>query len=851
MQTDASPLAAAARRDIAAELASLSTSAAGLTTGEAERRARVYGPNAIAPDGVGVLPVLLAQLENPFLGLLAATAAISLALGQSRDAAIILVIVVLSVALSFVNEFRSRRVVADLRRRLRRSATALRDGRLTVVEAASLVPGDVVALRTGDIVPADLRLIEARDLECDEGTLTGEAMPVAKTASAGAGTDPLDLPSCAFLGTVVRGGSARGVVVATGKATEFGRIAARVGVRLPQTAFQRGLRGVTTLLVRITVAVCVAVFAVNALVRTNVFEALLFALAIAVSLTPQLLPAIVTISLSTGARRMAEKKVLVKRLIAIEDIGNVEVLFTDKTGTLTLGELRFREAVDAEGKPSEAALGLGASCTTLPAGGTAGIIDALDLALRAAAAAAGIDTSHATRRAELPFDHERRLVSVLIDGPDGTRIITKGAPEAVLARCTRVPAAAPATIAARFAAGARVIAVAQRPAPGRTSLSAAEEHDLAFVGLLVFEDPPKIDAAGAIRRLETLGIRLKIVTGDNDAVAVRICGELGIPVEGVLTGAQLATMDDVALAAALRRTTIFARVSPEDKARIIRAQRADDVDVGFLGDGVNDAIALHDADVGISVESAVDVARDAADVVLVTKDLGIVADGVVEGRRIFTNTVKYVLMATSSNLGNMLSTAGASLVLPFLPLLPSQILLNNLLYDASEMTIPSDAVDQEQLRRPAHWDMRLIGRFMLVFGPLSALGDVAMFIALLTFLHADPAMFRAGYFAESFVTQTLVVFAIRTRRVPFFTSRPGAALATTTLAVTAIGAGLTFSPFAPLFGFARLGWTIVPVLAAVTVSYVVLVEAAKTLFFRRLEGSMDIRHDREAEPALR
>ena len=801
MQSDASPLAAA-----------------GLTTDEAERRARVYGPNAIAPEGVGAIPVLLTQLENPFLGLLAATAAVSFALGQSRDAAVIFVIVVLSVALSFLNEFRSRRVVADLRRRLRRSATALRDGRLTTVEAAALVPGDVVALRTGDIVPADLRLIEARDLECDEGTLTGEATPVPKTASPGEGNGLPGLASRAFLGTVVRAGSARGVVVATGKATELGRIAARVGVRLPQTAFQRGLRGVTTLLVQITLAVCLVVFAVNALVRANVVEALLFALAIAVSLTPQLLPAIVTISLSTGARRMAEKKVLVKRLIAIEDIGNVEVLFTDKTGTLTLGELRFREAVDAEGDPSRAVLALGASCTMSPGGAGAGIVDALDLALRAAAASAAIDAGPATRRAELPFDHERRLVSVLVDGPDGTRIITKGAPEAVLARCTHVPAAAAGTVAARFAAGARVIAVAQRRAPGATTLRAADERDLTFAGLLVFEDPPKTDAAEAIRRLETLGIRLKIVTGDNDAVAVRICAELGIPVDGVLTGAQLAAMDDGALAAALGRTTIFARVSPEDKARIIRVQRAGDVDVGFLGDGVNDAIALHDADVGISVESAVDVARDAADVVLVTKDLGIVADGVVEGRRIFTNTVKYVLMATSSNLGNMVSTAGASLVLPFLPLLPAQILLDNLLYDASEMTIPSDAVDEEQLRRPAHWDTHLIGRFMLVFGPLSALGDLAMFVALLTYLHADPATFRAGYFAESFVTQTLVVFAIRTRRVPFFTSRPGVAFAATTLAVTAIGAGLTFSPFAPSFGFARLGWSVVPTLAVIVVA---------------------------------
>jgi len=573
--------------------------------------------------------------------------------------------------------------------------------------------------------------------------------------------------------------------------------------------------------------------------RHNFFETLLFALAIAVSLTPQLLPAIVTISLATGARRMARRSVLVKRLVSIEDLGNVEVLFTDKTGTLTLGQLAFGEAVDAAGALSDRVLRLGLLCTASPnaAVEALGITDALDAALRRAPQAALVDTAAFRRAGEVPFDHDRRLVSVLgDDGGAGRIIIAKGAPEAILARCADVPSGLDAILHDRFAAGYRVIAIASRPGAGLTTLAAADERDLAFEGLLVFADPPKPDAAASIQRLAKLGVIVKIVTGDNDLVATRVCAELGIAVEGVLTGAQLEAMDDVTLAASLGKTTVFARVSPEQKARLIRLQRAADVDVGFLGDGVNDAVALHDADVGISVESAADVARDAADVVLVTKDLGILADGILEGRRIFTNTVKYVLMAVSSNFGNMLSSSGASLVLPFLPLLPSQVLLNNLLYDFSEMTIPTDRVDDEALRRPSHWDTRMIGRFMLAFGPLNALADTSVFLVLLLVLHAGPALFRSGYFAESFITQTLIVFAIRTRRVPFFRSSPSISLAASTLGVTAIGIALTFSPLAGLFGFARLGWSFVPILAAIVVGYTLLVEAMKAFFYRRALG---------------
>jgi Mg2+-importing ATPase len=643
------------------------------------------------------------------------------------------------------------------------------------------------------------------------------------------------------MGTIVRSGSARGVVVATGRSTQLGAIAASLGKRLPETTFQKGLRQFSGLLVWITAIVLIVVFPLLAIVHHSFFESLLFALAIAVSLTPQLLPAIVTVSLATGARRMAQRQVLVKRLVSIEDLGNMTVLFTDKTGTLTAGRMTFADALDTEGRHSDAVLELATICTVSIGGGAGAaggnVTTALDEALLAAPAAKAVDASRWNALAQVPFDYERRRSSVLVD--DGTRrsILVEGAPESVLGVCTAVPAGLAAVLDAQFSSGARVVAIASRPAIGLTTIGAADERDLTLAGLLTFNDPPKSDAAASIARLRKLGVTVKIITGDNELVAKKICSDLDMPIGGTLNGADLAKMDDEAATAAMRATTIFARIAPDQKARLIELQLAAGDTVGFLGDGVNDAIALHDADVGISVESATDVAKDAADIVLVTKDLGILADGVAEGRRIFANTVKYVLMATSSNFGNTLSTAVGSLILPFLPLLPSQILLNNLLYDFSEMTIPTDNVDEEQLRRPAHWDMGLIRRFMLVFGPISSVGDISIFAVLLLAFHASPAAFRSGYFIESFVTQTLIIFAIRTRRVPFFRSRPSTALALTTLGVALAGASLPFTPLASFFGFAPLPLSYFAFLAPVALAYVVVVELGKLAFFHRTKAT--------------
>jgi Mg2+-importing ATPase len=694
----------------------------GLSGAEAARRLAVVGPNAVQSHGARPLRVLWRQLRNPLLILLAAAAVTSFAVGERTDGVIVLAIVGLSVGLGFLNEFRSERAVAELHTRISHRSVVCRDGQLTPVDVRELVPGDLVLLDVGDVVPADLRLVEVHGLECDESVLTGEAMPDAKSVAAEPACDsPLDLPNCALMGTVVRAGTGRGLVARTGTSTAFGHIAKSLGAQSGATAFQLGLRDFSMLLVKVTAVLTVSIFVVNWALGHPLLEAALFSLAIAVGLTPQLLPAIVTLSLSFGAQRLARRSVLVKRLVSIEDFGNIEVLFTDKTGTLTEGRIRFAAALDPAGALSQDTLMLGLLCNSAAvANGHAIGGNPLDQAIWEAPAARPSEVAAYRRLAELPFDYDRKLMSVLVAGDDGRgRLVTKGAPEVLLERCRAVPETAREVLDAQFAAGSRVVAVATREAGDARAITLADERDLELAGFLVFVDPPKPSAAASLARLARLGIAVKILTGDNDRVASRLCADLGVPVAGTLTGAALDGMDDAALQAALPGTTIFARVTPEQKSRVIRAQRAQGTDVGFLGDGVNDAIALHDADVGISVDSGTDVAKDAADIVLLEKDLDILADGVVEGRRIFANTIKYVLMGTSSNFGNMFSAAGASVFLPFLPMTATQILLNNLLYDVSEMTIPTDNVDEELLERPAHWDIGFIRRFMMVFGPIS------------------------------------------------------------------------------------------------------------------------------------
>jgi len=830
-------LRSAAMTETDAVLNELASDPQGLSNDEVARRLQQVGPNALRSHGARPLVIFLRQLRNPLLILLVTTAVVSAFVGEGTDAIIILAIIGLSVGLGFFNEYRSARAVEELHSQLRHTALAVRDGKPIAVDVTLLVPGDVVQLSVGDVVPADLRLLSADGLECDESILTGESLPVEKQKAAVESPEsPLALPSCAFMGTVVRNGSGLGVVTQTGAGTEFGRIATRLGERQPQTAFQLGLRDFSLMLVSVTAILASTILVVNLLLGHGTLDSILFALAIAVGLTPQLLPAIVTVSLSTGARRLAERKVVVKRLVAIEDLGNIDVFFTDKTGTLTEGKITFSSALDTAGQKSDEVLREGLLCNeaVLNDGHVAGG-NPLDRALWESPDSSRLGAAAAKRLATLPFDYERRLVSVLVEGDRGERlVIVKGAPEAVLARSMNTSPQAQAVLEQLFAQGSRVVAVATRAAEGQTELTPDDERDLELAGFLTFLDPPKPDAADALAQLDRLGVEVKVITGDNAMVASKVCQDIGLNVLGTITGAELDELDDERLAHRLPKTTIFARVTPEQKSRVIKAQQRLGADVGFLGDGVNDAVALHDADAGISVQTATDVAKDAADIVLLDKDLGILADGIAQGRRIFANTIKYVLMGTSSNFGNMFSAGGASLFLSFLPMLPTQILLNNLLYDIGEMTIPTDNVDEEQLQKPAHWDIRMIRRFMLFFGPISSIFDFATFGIMIWVFNAHAPLFRSGWFVESLATQSLVIFAIRTRRVPFLRSRPSKPLTITTLAVVAVGVMLPFSPIAHVLGFTPLPAAFFGFLVVMVLAYLVLIELGKQRFYRAL-----------------
>ncbi len=822
----------AARTPTPDVLKALESGTGGLSSDEAQRRLTRYGPNALRSHGARAWTVLARQLRNPLLLLLLGAATVSGVTGDPSDAVIIGVIVALSVGLGFVNEYRSEQAVEALHSQIHHTALVIRDGVPKRVDVTALVPGDLVQLSVGDIVPADVRLLETVELECDEAVLTGEALPVEKTADAVSSGDR----SCALMGTVVREGSARGVVVRTGMQTGFGRIAAGLGTRPAETAFQVGLRQFSFLLVRVAGVLTTAIFVINLLLHRPFIDALLFSLAIAIGLTPQLLPAIVTVSLSTGSRRLARRKVLVKRLVSIEDLGNITLLFTDKTGTLTEGHITFDRALDATGAAEPRAHLLGLVCNEATLDGVHAVSgNALDMALWDAAEVAMSAEALGWKRVSLrPFDHTRRLSTVIADAPDGTRqLLVKGEPETVLKHSDGVPASAAATLSALYEAGARVIAIGSRAAPGLATACDADEQHLQLVGFLVFVDRPKADAAESLARLDRLGIVVKVITGDSPQVAAKVAADIGLNVLGVLIGDEADALSDEALGAAIEKTTIFARVGPETKARIVQVQRLHGADVAFMGDGVNDAVALHHADVGISVDTGTDVAKDAADIILLDKDLGVLADGVVEGRRIFANTIKYVLMATSSNFGNMFSAAAASAFLSFLPMLPTQILLNNLLYDGSQMTIPTDNVDEEMLARPSAWDIGFIRSFMMFFGPLSSIFDFATFAVMLWVLHAHAPEFRTGWFVESLATQTLVIFVIRTRRHPFWRSRPSASLLLASLAVPVIGVALPYLPFGHSLGFTHLPLRYYPILAVLVVAYVVLVESVKSVFYRR------------------
>lgn len=830
-----SAILAAATQSAADVLRGLDVDASGLTAEDAAARLARFGPNAVQAGRAHAGRVLLSQVRSPILLLLFVTAAVSAVIGDTVDAAVIATILVVSIGLGFANEYRAARTAVSLHERIRHRAVVVRAGERAVIDVSGLVPGDLVLLAAGASVPADLRLLETLDLRCDESIVTGESTSVDKRIEPVAGSPEVgDLDCCALMGTVVQSGQGRGVVVATGPDTEFGRIAAGLDRREPQTEFQRGLARFSSFLLVVALILTAGILVANILLGRSWLDALLFSLAIAVGITPQLLPAVVSTSLSAGARSLARRNVLVKRMVCIEDLGDLDLLITDKTGTLTDGRVTYSHPVPAPGVSSDrltrAALLATDADWTSPHPGTAGL-DPLDAALWRGAG--GGWAPRAVGRVDmLPFDHDRRMMSVLVTDDGAQRIICKGAPESVLPQCATVPAAAREALDELYRQGLRVVAVADRAATGAVRIRPGDETGLNLLGYVCFVDAPKPGAAHSLARLAALGVDMRIATGDNGQVAERVCEELGLGSIGVMTGAEVDDLDEAALEEAVQRATVFARVSPEQKGRIVSAFRAHGRSVGFLGDGVNDALALHQADVGVSVDSAVDIAKDAADVLLLDKDLGVLADGVVEGRRIFANTMKYVFMGTSSNFGNMFSAAVASLVLPFLPMLPGQILLNNLLYDTSQLAIPTDHADPEQLRTPSHWNIGQIRRFMLVFGPISSLFDFATFALMLGVFHALPPEFRTGWFIESIATQTLIVFAIRTRRVPFLRSRPSVPLVAAVAGVVALAAAIPFTPLAAPLGFAPLPAPFFLALMLMLVGYLVVVEVAKYFFYR-------------------
>jgi Mg2+-importing ATPase len=819
----------------------LQTTTQGLTSQTARRRLARHGPNLLAPvKRSDALTLLLAQFKSPIILILLAAAGLSFFLRNPTDALIILTIVLVSGLLGFWQERGAAGAIERLLAMVEVKAMVLRDGRQQEIPVARVVPGDLVILNAGDVIPGDCVVVESKDLFVDEAALTGETYPVEKAAGVCLPDAPLGRrTNSVWMGTHVVSGTATAAVVRTGVETEFGRVAGRLKLRPPETEFERGVRRFGYLLMEVTLLLVIAIFAINVYLDRPVLDAFLFSLALAVGLTPQLLPAIITINLSHGAKRMAAHKVIVKRLASIENFGGMDVLCVDKTGTLTEGRVRLHSALDTDGRPNEKVLFYAA----LNASYETGFTNPIDQAIRSHRS---WDLHGCRKLDEVPYDFIRKRLSILVEKDGVPLMITKGALTNVLAVCSSVETAegtnaplAPTrgALQSRFEAlsheGFRTLGVAYRVVERGALITKEHESDMTFLGFLVFFDPPKPGVIETIRQLKALGISLKIVTGDNRLVTGWIARQVGLQSPRMLTGPELARIGDDALRRQIAEIDLFAEVEPNQKERIILALRKAGHVVGYLGDGINDASALHTADVGISVEGAVDVAKEAADLVLLEKNLSVLAEGVREGRTTFANTLKYVFMATSANFGNMFSMAGASLFLSFLPLLPKQILLTNLLTDLPEMTIATDRVDAEMTDQPRRWNLQFIRRFMVTFGLISSVFDYLTFGVLLFYLHASTEQFRAGWFVESVVSASLIVLVVRSRR-PFILSRPGRYLWVTTLVTVAATVAIPFLPLGTMFGFGTLPPSFLLVMAVIVALYVLSAEMAKQLFYRKV-----------------
>jgi len=823
-------------------LSKLQTNTKGLTTKDAKSRLARYGANRLKPPKKSdTFTLLISQFKSPIILILLFATGLSLFLGNYVDASIILAIVLISGLLGFWQERGASNAVAKLLAIVQIKAAALRDGNEIEIPVEDIVPGDIVILNAGDIVPGDCMLIESKDVFVDEAMLTGETFPVEKIISVlPAGTILSQRKNTVWMGTHIVSGSAKVLVVYTGKDTEFGKVSERLKLKSPETEFERGIRRFGYFLGEVTLILVVIIFAINVYLQRPVLDSFLFSLALAVGLTPQLLPAIISINLAHGAKNMAKKKVIVKRLASIENFGSMNIICSDKTGTLTEGIVKVESTLDVNGASSDKVFQYAYINASLETGFTNPIDEAIRTFRK-------VDISGYNKKDEIPYDFLRKRLSILVLNGDKRLMITKGALDNILEVCTSAETSegnvvdistVRESLQKHFEEfsnnGFRTLGIAYKNITFDSLIKKSDESGMTFLGFITLFDPPKSNIAETITSLKNLGVSLKVITGDNHLVATNISKKMGLTNSKIITGTDVNQMSDSALIQHVREVDVYAEIEPNQKERIIIAMRKAGNVVGYMGDGINDASALHAADVGISVDTAADVAKDAADIVLLEKDLGVLIEGVKEGRMTFANTLKYVFMATSANFGNMFSMAGVSLFIPFLPLLPKQILLTNLLTDFPEMTIATDNVDNEMVEHPRRWDIKAIRKFMITFGLVSSVFDYLTFGLLLLILNVNEAQFRTGWFLESVVSASFIVLVIRSRK-PFFKSRPGKQLLIATISVIIITLILPFTPVGSVFGFSSLSLTTYLLLLLIVVIYIFTAEIAKTIFYKRVK----------------
>ncbi|MGA7722550.1 MAG: magnesium-translocating P-type ATPase [Ignavibacteriaceae bacterium] len=822
-------------------LKNLNTTKDGLKTGEARQRLAQYGANTLKPPKRSDdFTLLVGQFKSPLILILLFATALSFFLGDTVDAYIILSIVLASGLLGFWQERGASNAVKKLLSIVQIKAAVMRDGSSKEIPVEEIVPGDVVVLHAGDIIPGDGLIQDSKDLFVDEAMLTGETFPAEKTSSVLPAETALgQRTNSLWMGTHVVSGSATALIVRTGKDTEFGKVSDRLKLRPPETEFEHGIKQFGYFLMEVTLLLVVAIFAINVYLARPVMDSFLFSLALAVGLTPQLLPAIISINLSHGAKRMAEKKVIVKRLSSIENFGSMNVICSDKTGTLTEGTVQLQSALNVDGAPSDKVF-LHSYLNSFYQTGFKNPIDEAICNFKK------LDLSGYQKQDEIPYDFNRKRLSILVSQNGSHLMVTKGALKNVLEVCSSAEDSSGAVVDISTVQdkiqqhfeefsnkGFRTLGVAYKNITTDSNITKDQETGMTFSGFIVLFDPPKPNIIDTITNLKNLGVALKVITGDNHLVAVNVAQQIGLKNTKILTGPDLNNMSDTALMNTVGGVDVFAEIEPNQKERIIIALKKAGNVVGYMGDGINDASAIHAADVGISVDSAVDVAKDAADIVLLEKDLGVLVQGVREGRATFANTLKYVFMATSANFGNMFSMAGASLLLKFLPLLPKQILLTNLMTDFPEMTIATDSVDKEMIEYPRRWNIKAIRKFMITFGIISSVFDYLTFGVLLFILHAGEVQFRTAWFVESVASASLIVLVIRSRR-PFFRSQPGKYLLIATLTIVAVTIILPFTPIAGILGFSPLSLPLFIYIALIILLYIVTAEVAKNIFYKRV-----------------